>query len=124
MARYIIPGRLMPRPRVTIAPRRSVALFALLAILMVFVSYAVIVALAAACVYLPYLVLTSMETANLQVLILFLGGIAAAGAMLWSLVPRREKFEAPGLLIERSEHPALFGELDDIAANRFRAKCI
>jgi heat shock protein HtpX len=107
----------MPQPRVTIAPRRSVALFALLAILMVIVSYVVIVALAAACVYLPYLVLTSMETANLQVLILFLGGIAAAGAMLWSLVPRREKFEAPGLLIERSEHPALFGELDDIATS-------
>ena len=105
----------MTLARVTIAPRRSVALFALLAILMVIASYVVIVALAAACVYLPYLALTS--TTNLQVLILFLGGIAAAGAMLWSLVPRREKFEAPGLLISRSGHPALFAELEDIAAS-------
>jgi heat shock protein HtpX len=107
----------MPRARITIVPRRSVALFALLAIVMVIVSYAVILALAAACVYLPYLLLTNISSVHFQVLALFLGGIAAAGAMLWSLVPRREKFEAPGLLIERSEHPALFAEIDDIAAS-------
>lgn len=105
----------MPRPGITITPRRSVALFALLAMVMVIASYAVIVALAAACVYLPYLALTT--TMNFQVLVLFLGGIAAAGAMLWSLVPRREKFEAPGLLIAPSEHPALFAEIEDIAAS-------
>jgi len=105
----------MPRARITIAPRRSVALFALLAVVMVIASYAVILALAAACVYLPYLLLTTVN--SFQVLALFLGGIAAAGAMLWSLVPRREKFEAPGPLIERSEHPRLFAEIDDIAAS-------
>jgi heat shock protein HtpX len=107
----------MPRARITIAPRRSVALFALLAVAMVITSYAVILALAAACVYLPYLLLTNINSLHFQVLALFLGGIAAAGAMLWSLVPRREKFEAPGLLIERSEHPRLFAEIDDIAAS-------
>lgn len=105
----------MTRPRVRIAPKRSVALYALLAIVMVIASYAVIAALAAACVYLPYLALAS--TVNAQVLILFLGGIAAAGAMLWSLVPRREKFEAPGLLILPPEHPRLFTEIEDIAAS-------
>ncbi len=105
----------MPRARITIVPRRSVALFALLAILMVIASYVVIVTLAAACVYMPYLLLTNISSAHFQVLALFLGGIAAAGAMLWSLVPRPEKFEAPGLLIERSEHPRLFEEIDDIA---------
>ena len=107
----------MTRARISIAPRRSVALYALLAIVMMIASYVVIVLLAAACVYLPYAILAGIETANLQVLILFLGGIAAAAAMLWSLVPRRELFEAPGLLIERAEHPELFGELDDIAAS-------
>lgn len=105
----------MPRARITIVPSRSVALLALLAVMMVIASYVVIVALAAACVYLPYLLLTNISSAHFQVLALFLGGIAAAGAMLWSLVPRSEKFEAPGLLIERSEHPALFAEIDDIA---------
>ena len=105
----------MTPARVTITPRRSVALFALLAIVMVVATYLVMVLLAAACVYLPYLALTS--TTNVQALILFLGGIAAAGAMLWSLVPRREKFEAPGLLIASSEHPLLFAEIEDIAAS-------
>src|SRR5438034_11729905 len=100
----------MTLARVTIAPRRSVALFALLAILMVIASYVVIVALAAACVYLPYLALTS--TTNLQVLILFLGGIAAAGAMLWSLVPRREKFEEIGRASCREREQVYVGRVD------------
>ena len=104
----------MTRPRVAIAPKRSVALYALLTMAMVSAAYAAIVALAAACVYLPYLALTSIV--NVQVLILFLGGIAA-GAMLWSVVPRREKFEAPGSLIAPSEHPALFAEIEDITAS-------
>src|SRR5437867_13052560 len=105
----------MTLARVTIAPRRSVALFALLAILMVIASYVVIVALAAACVYLPYLALTS--TTNLQVLILFVGGRAAAGAMLWSLVPRRDTSEAPGLVMSWSDHPTLFAAFEDMAAS-------
>lgn len=75
----------MPRPGITITPRRSVALFALLA--MVIASYAVILLLAAACVYLPYLALTS--TINFQVLVLFLGGIAAAGALLCPRAPEK-----------------------------------
>lgn len=111
----------MPRAKVIIAPRRSVALLALLAITMVITSYAVVILLAAACVYLPYLILTNAESVTeslpAQLAILFVGGILAAGAMLWSLVPRRDKFEAPGLLLERSEHPALFKEIDLISAS-------
>ena len=51
----------------------------------------------------------------MQLAILFLGGILVAGAMLWSLVPRREKFEPPGTPLDRDTHPLLFAELDDIA---------
>src|ERR1700691_6171019 len=58
-----------------IAPRRSVALFALLAITMVVVSYIVIILLAIACVYLPYLVFTSAEHPPAQLGLLVLGGI-------------------------------------------------
>src|SRR6266853_1614359 len=36
--------------------------------------------------------------------------------MLWSLVPRRDNFEAPGLPLERPSHPRLFAELDSIAS--------
>src|SRR5580704_5970173 len=99
-----------------IAPRRSVALFALLAITMVVVSYVVIVLLAAACVYLPYLAFTSTEHPPAQLGLLVLGGIVVGATILWSLVPRREKFEAPGLLLEPPAHPRLFAELHAIAA--------
>jgi len=105
----------MTRAGIAFAPRRSVAPHALLAIVMAIASCVVTIVLAAARVYLPYLVVTS--TTSAQALILFLGGIAAAGAMLWSLVPPRETFEAPGLLITPSEHPALFEEIEDIAAS-------
>src|SRR3984957_4959840 len=99
-----------------ISPRRSVALFALLAITMVVISYVVIVLLAVAFVYLPYLAFTSTEHPPAQLGLLVLGGIVAGATILWSLVPRREKFEAPGLLLEASAHPRLFAELHSIAA--------
>jgi heat shock protein HtpX len=98
-----------------IAPRRSMALFALLAITMVVVSYIVILLLAIACVYLPFLALTSLESPPAQLGLLLLAGIVVAATMLWSLVPRPEKFEAPGLLLEPQSHPRLFAELHTIA---------
>jgi heat shock protein HtpX len=103
--------------RQRIAPRRSVALFALLAIAMVVVSYIVIVLLAAACVYLPLLAFTSVERPPAQLGFLVLGGIVVGATILWSLVPRREKFDAPGLLLEPSAHPKLFAELNAIAGS-------
>jgi heat shock protein HtpX len=98
-----------------IAPRRSVALFALLAIVMVVVSYVVIVVLAISCAYLPYLAYTSSEYAPHQLLALALAGVIVGATILWSLLPRRDKFEAPGLLLEPSAHPRLFMELNTIA---------
>ena len=99
-----------------IAPRRSVALFALLAIVMVWLSYVVIVLLAAAFVYLPYLAFTNMEHPPAQLGLLVLGGIVVGATLLWSLIPRREPFEVPGLLLDAAAHPRLFAELNAIAA--------
>jgi hypothetical protein len=98
-----------------IPPRRSLAFFASLAMLMVVVSYLFILSLAIACVYLPWLVVTNV--ANFQTLALFVAGVIVAGSMLWSMVPRRDKFAAPGLPLERISHPRLFGELDRIASS-------
>jgi heat shock protein HtpX len=81
---------------ISIAPRRSAVLFAPLAILMVVASYILVILLSAACVYLPYLALSASEFPPMQLVVLFLGGILIAGAMLWSLLPRRDKFQAPG----------------------------
>ena len=46
---------------------------------------------------------------------IFLFGIIIAAAMVWSLISRRDKFRAPGMLVERSAHPRLFAELENIA---------
>ena len=106
----------MPFPKVEIRPRRSMAFFAFLSIFMVVASYVFVMLLAAACVYLPYLLMTSTSSSNGQLILLFIFGIIIAGAMLWSLVPRPDKFKAPGLLIERETQPRLFAELENIAS--------
>lgn len=103
--------------KVTIAPRRSVALFALLAIVMVIASYVFVIVLAAACIIVPYWIIENAEHAPGQILLLLLGGVVIAGAMLWSLIPRRDRFEPPGPLLLRSSYPRLFAELDNIAAS-------
>jgi heat shock protein HtpX len=103
----------MPNAQIRITPNRSVAFFAFLSILMVGASYFLLLVLAIACIYLPYLLLLSTQA--MQVILLFLGGIAVAATMLWSLFPRRDKFELPGPLLDRSAQPRLFRELDEIA---------
>jgi len=106
----------MSTPQVEIRSRPSMALFAILAIVMVIGSYIFVLLLAGACVYLPYLLLSASDSPGAQVVLLFLFGIVIAGAMLWSLVPRRDKFVPPGMLLDRSSQPGLFAELDSIAA--------
>src|SRR5436853_5252507 len=89
-----------------IRPRRSLALFAALAMLMVLVSYMFIILLGAACVYLPWLVITNV--ANFQTLALFVAGTIVAGSMLWSMVPRRDQSVAPRSSLERPSILRLF----------------
>lgn len=103
----------MSTSRINITPNRSVAFFAFLSIFMVATSYLLLLLLAVACIYLPYLLLRSTQA--MQAVLLFLGGIAVAAAMLWSLLPRRDEFEPPGPLLDRSAQPKLFREIDEIA---------
>lgn len=103
----------MSAPVHNIPPRRSLLFFAMLAIVMVLFSYLFILLLAAACVYLPWLAIRTVK--NFQTLALFVGGVVSAGIMLRSLIPRRDKFEALGILLERVSHPRLFAEIESIA---------
>lgn len=41
--------------------------------------------------------------------------IAGAGIILWSILPRRDKFIEPGPLLLREKHPGLFSKINDIA---------
>ncbi len=106
----------MPVTKFEIRRRPSMAFFAIFAMVMVVFSYVFVVLLAGACVYLPYLVLFHTDSPSPQILVLFLFGIVIAAAMLWSLIPRPDKFEAPGMLLDRATQPRLFSELEGIAA--------
>ena len=41
--------------------------------------------------------------------------VIGAGAILWSIIPRPERFRAPGPTLEASSNPRLFKELNDVA---------
>lgn len=106
----------MALPALEIQRRHSIALFAILGIVLVIGSYLFVALLAAGCVYLPYITFSRAQSEHgWDVLILFFG-IVIAATMLWSLIPRRQRFTAPGLLLDRSSHPRLFAEIDSIAA--------
>ena len=93
------------------------AFFAFLSIFMVIASYLFVIILAGACVYLPYWLMMSSGSPNGQLVLLFIFGAVIAGAMLWSLLPRPDKFKPPGLLIEPAGQPRLFAELENIAGS-------
>ena len=47
--------------------------------------------------------------------VFFLFGIVIAGILLWSVLPRTDKFNPPGLRLPRSSQPHLFAKIDEIA---------
>jgi Zn-dependent protease with chaperone function len=98
-------------------PRRSIAAWAALAAVLIVGFYILTFAIAAACVYLPYLLLTAQNGAGLQVIVLFLAGVVMAGTILWSLIPRRQKFMPPGTRLEAARHPRLFAEIERLATS-------
>jgi hypothetical protein len=77
----------MPALTIEIPRRWSVAVVALLAILMVILSYLLLLAIATACVYLPYFALITLQSFSVQVFLLFVGGVLIAAVLLWSLIP-------------------------------------
>src|SRR5271165_7669818 len=99
--------------KIEIPTRHSLLLYAALAIAMVVASYVVMFLLALACVSLPLLALYNFP--NINTLLIFLGGIAIAVVLLWSLLPRWQKFQAPGALLAPNAHPRLFAEIERIA---------
>ena len=98
----------------SLPPRRSLGVWAALALFMVVFSYLLILLIALGCVLLPYYALTLDP--GFQLILLFLVGAAIGVTMIWSLLPRRDKFVPPGPVLERASHPRLFAELDHLAS--------
>ena len=94
---------------ILLSRRRSLTLWALFAVFMVMTSYVVAILIAIACF--------SLVLAWSNSFLLAAGGVILGITILWSLIPRRDKFQPPGAALQRSRHPRLFAELDRIAAS-------
>jgi heat shock protein HtpX len=100
-----------------IAPSRAAATSALLAILAIVGSYLFLFAVAIACVVLSYVLLFSFSNASMSAWVFAAGFFVAGCCLLWSMVPKRDRFEAPWLSIKAEDQPQLFEEIRTIAAN-------
>ncbi len=101
--------------------RRDAVLSGLLGLALIIGFYLVVLVLAVACVYVPGLLLINMKLnetdpiPSVMIALFFLIGVVIAVMMVWAVLPHRKEFTAPGCLLERTNHPRLFQELDDIA---------
>lgn len=91
---------------------RSYTLRAVLAVGFLLAFYAVALGLALGLLAIPYLLYTKAHRVHVQLTVLCVMG---AGAILWSLLPRRVPFEPPGPLLTEAEHPRLFATIRDVA---------
>lgn len=92
----------------------SLAGRALLAVALMIGFYILAVAIACGLLYIPYAELVYAHRLHFK---LAIGCVLGGLAILWSVLPRIDKFEAPGPQLTRAEHPALFQELDGVAAS-------
>lgn len=91
---------------------QSLARRAVLALLLMVGFYALALAISAALLAVPVLEYRYLHRVHPQLALACLG---AAGAVLWSLVPRRDRFEPPGPRLHPSRYPAFFALVDDVA---------
>ena len=94
----------------------SLAVWAVLALVIVIVSYTFTLAMALACIGFCILVVVGIGL-NVYSLVLGIISLGIGISILWSLVPRRDKFQPPGAVLQRSQHPRLFIEIDNVAAS-------
>lgn len=100
------------------ARSQSLARRALLALGLMIGFYLLALAISAALVAVPVLEYRWRGRVNAQIAFACLG---AAGAVLWALVPRRDRFEPPGPRLTRARYPHFFAMLDEVAATTGQA---
>lgn len=103
------------------AARGKLALRAIIAILLMIAFFAFAIALAGALIGGAYFLLSSIgAVVNIKLILLqALLGVAclvAAGIILWSVVPRIDRFEPPGPEVTAADAPELFAEIHTLAA--------
>ncbi len=91
---------------------RSYTWRAILALSFLFLFYGLALGLAALLLLVPYLELFVVHRLHIKLTLLCILG---AGVILWSILPRGSKWEAPGPLTTRAEQPALFAIIEEVA---------
>jgi len=90
----------------------SLAIRAFLAITLMIGFYAMAIAITGVLLYLPYAEIVYAHRIHIRLVFFCLVG---AGIILWSIVPRPDRFAPPGPRLEEGQHPRLFGELTGVA---------
>lgn len=90
----------------------SLALRAVIAVGLLVGFYLLAMAIAGILLYIPY---AEWSFGNRLHIKLALACIAGAAVILWSIVPRPDRFEMPGPEVKREDQPELFGLIDEVA---------
>src|SRR5262245_37967839 len=85
---------------------------ALLAVILMIGFYLLAFAISAGLLYIPYAEVVYADHITHKLILIL---ILAACAMLWSILPRFDKFPPPGPKLTRDEHPKLFEEIEAVA---------
>jgi len=105
----------MPANAAIRLPKRpSLAVLAVLGVFAIVFSYIFTLAIAVLCVVLPFLAV-SHGVGGVQAVALLLIGLVMGATIAWSLVPRRDRFQTPGVLLPLSQHPRLQAHLSEVA---------
>jgi heat shock protein HtpX len=99
-------------------PSTSLAKRALTAVALSVGFYLLAGTIAGVLLYIPYVEAKSADGRQPQLLILWL----AAGAIIWSIIPRADRFEAPGARIDADSQPHLVAIVDKVAEATGQAK--
>src|ERR1700733_4022089 len=100
---------------IAIPKRPSVALLALVALVLIVFSYLFTLAVGIACAVLP--LLAAPHLGGLGALVLIVLGLIMGATIMWSLIPRRDKLEIKGVPIVLDRHPRLAALIRDIATD-------
>lgn len=91
----------------------SILARALLAVVLMIGFYLLALAISAGLLYIPYAEVVYAHRITPKLILVCIFG---ALAILWSILPRFDKFPPPGPKLTRDQHPRLFNELDTVAS--------
>ncbi|MCL4813493.1 MAG: M48 family metallopeptidase, partial [Vicinamibacteraceae bacterium] len=93
--------------------RHSLARRALMALALMVGFYALALFIVVALLWIPYAEYAYLGRVHIKIALLCVGG---AGAILWALLPRADRFDPPGPRVDEAHHPRLWARIREVAA--------